>query len=173
MSHFLTILCKTSNVTCICSAVPIVILLKSEISCEGDSYVDFHHSVEDIGICLGKAFSQALTDKRGLTRYGSFILPMDEALILTAIDFSGRAYLNWDMNILPQKVGDFDTELAQEFWLSFSRNSQSTIHFKQLAGSNAHHIIEGAFKSIAHSIRLAVKIDPDFINDIPSTKGII
>ena len=144
-----------------------------EISCEGDSYVDFHHSVEDIGICLGKAFSQALTDKRGLTRYGSFILPMDEALILTAIDFSGRAYLNWDMNILPQKVGDFDTELAQEFWLGFSRNSQSTIHFKQLAGSNAHHIIEGAFKSIAHSIRLAVKIDPDFINDIPSTKGII
>ena len=142
-----------------------------EISCKGDTEVDFHHTVEDIGICLGKAFFQTLSDKKGLTRYGSFILPMDEALILTAIDFSGRAYLNWDINILPQKVGDFDTELAQEFWLGFIRNAQCTIHFKQLAGTNAHHIIEGAFKSIAHSIRQAVKIDPEFADDIPSTKG--
>ena len=142
-----------------------------EISCKGDTEVDFHHTVEDIGICLGKAFFQTLSDKKGLTRYGSFILPMDEALILTAIDFSGRAYLNWDINILPQKVGDFDTELAQEFWLGFIRNAQCTIHFKQLAGTNAHHIIEGAFKSIAHSIRQAVKIDPEFADDIPSTQG--
>ena len=144
-----------------------------DISCEGDIWVDFHHTVEDIGICLGQAFFKALGDKKGINRYGSFILPMDEALILTAIDFSGRSYLNWDMNIISQKVGDFDTELAQEFWLGFSRNSQSTIHFKQLAGTNSHHIIEGAFKSIARSIRQAAKIDVDFKNEIPSTKGLL
>ena len=143
------------------------------IFCEGDTYVDYHHTVEDVGICLGQAFLKALGDKKGINRYGNFILPMDEALILTAIDFSGRSYLNWDMNINSQKVGDFDVELAQEFWLGFSRNSQSTIHFKQLAGTNSHHIIEGAFKSIARSIRQAAKIDVDFKNEIPSTKGLL
>ena len=143
------------------------------IFCEGDYYVDYHHTVEDIGICLGQAFLNSLGDKKGINRYGNFILPMDEALILTAIDFSGRSYLNWDMNIPSAKVGDFDTELAQEFWWGFARSSQSTLHFKQLAGTNSHHIIEGAFKSIAHSINQAVKINPDFKNEIPSTKGII
>ena len=143
------------------------------IFCEGDVWVDFHHTVEDVGICLGQAFLKALGDKRGINRYGSFIMPMDEALILSTIDFSGRSYLNWDMNITAQKVGNFDTELAEEFWLGFSRHSQSTIHFKQLAGSNTHHIIEGAFKSIARSIRQAVKINEEFKDEIPSTKGIL
>ncbi|MBQ7196787.1 MAG: imidazoleglycerol-phosphate dehydratase HisB [Synergistaceae bacterium] len=144
-----------------------------KINCVGDYHVDYHHTVEDVGICLGQAFNNALGDKRGITRYGNFILPMDEVLILTAIDFSGRAYLNWDINIAAQKVGDFDTELAQEFWLGFVRNSFSTLHFKQLAGSNAHHIIEGAFKSAARSIAQAVKINPDYKNEIPSTKGML
>ena len=143
------------------------------ITCKGDLHVDAHHSTEDIGITLGQAFSQALGDKKGITRYGHVILPMDEALILTAIDFSGRAYLGWDMNINAPKVGDFDTELVQEFWLGFARNSQSTIHLRQLAGSNAHHIIECAFKSIARSIAQAVKINPDYKNEIPSTKGVL
>lgn len=143
------------------------------VKCEGDYNVDFHHTVEDVGICLGQAFSQALGDKKGITRYGHVILPMDEALILTAIDFSGRVYLNWDMNIPAQKVGEFDTELAQEFWLGFVRNSLCTLHFKQLAGTNAHHIIECAFKSAARTIAQAVKINPEYANEIPSTKGVI
>ena len=144
-----------------------------KIKCSGDVDVDFHHTVEDVGICLGQAFYNALGDKKGITRYGNFILPMDEALILTAIDFSGRAYLNWDINIAAQKVGDFDTELAQEFWLGFARNSFCTLHFKQFAGSNAHHIIECAFKSAARSISQAVKINSEYKNEIPSTKGLI
>ena len=143
------------------------------INCSGDVEVDYHHTVEDVGICLGQAFSQALGDKKGITRYGNIILPMDEALILTAIDFSGRAYLNWDINITPQKVGNFDTELAQEFWLGFVRNSFCTLHFKQFAGTNAHHIIECAFKTAARSIAQAVKINPEYKNEIPSTKGVI
>ena len=143
------------------------------IKCEGDYNVDFHHTVEDVGICLGQAFSQALGDKKGINRYGHIILPMDEALILTAIDFSGRSFLNWDMDIIAQKVGDFDTELAQEFWLGFVRNSLCTLHFKQLAGVNAHHIIECAFKSAGRSIAQAVKINPEYADEIPSTKGII
>ena len=144
-----------------------------KINCTGDTWVDYHHTVEDVGICLGQAFNKALGDKRGITRYGNFILPMDEVLILTAIDFSGRSYLGWDININSQKVGDFDTELAQELWLAFVRNSLCTLHFKQLAGSNAHHIIEGAFKSAARSISGAVKINLETKNEIPSTKGII
>lgn len=143
------------------------------INCSGDVEVDYHHTVEDVGICLGQAFSQALGDKKGITRYGNIILPMDEALILTAIDFSGRAYLNWDINITPQKVGNFDTELAQEFWLGFVRNSLCTLHFKKFAGTNAHHIIECAFKAAARSIAQAVKINPEYKNEIPSTKGVI
>ena len=144
-----------------------------KINCTGDYHVDYHHTVEDVGICLGFAFNKALGDKKGITRYGNIILPMDEALILTAIDFSGRAYLNWDMNITAQKVGDFDTELAQEFWLGFVRNALCTLHFKQFAGTNAHHIIECAFKSAARSIAQAVKINPEYKYEIPSTKGII
>lgn len=144
-----------------------------KISCTGDTWVDYHHTVEDVGICLGQAFNQALGDKRGITRYGNFILPMDEVLVLTAVDFSGRAYLNWDMNIVPQKVGEFDTELALEFWLAFVRNALCTLHFKQLAGSNAHHILECGFKSAARSIAEAVKINPEYKDEIPSTKGIL
>ena len=143
------------------------------IKCKGDTEVDYHHTVEDVGIVLGQAFNQALGDKKGITRYGHVILPMDEALILTAIDFSGRVYLGWDMNIAAPKVGDFDTELAQEFWLGFARSSLSTIHFKQLAGSNSHHIIECAFKSVARSISQAVRVNPEYAGEIPSTKGVL
>ena len=141
------------------------------VKCKGDYHVDFHHTVEDVGICLGSAFSQALGEKRGITRYGSMILPMDEALIMTAIDFSGRVYLGWKMNIPAQKVGDFDTELAEEFWLGFTRNALCTLHFRQLAGNNSHHIIEGAFKSAARSISQAVRINSEYASEIPSTKG--
>ena len=144
-----------------------------KVKCEGDYHVDFHHTVEDVGICLGLAIVQALGDKKGITRYGSFILPMDEALILTAIDFSGRAYLGWEMDIPAQKVGEFDTELAQEFWLGFTRNAQCTLHFRQMAGTNSHHIIEGAFKSAARAIAQAVRINPEYADEIPSTKGVI
>lgn len=144
-----------------------------DIKCEGDTFVDFHHTVEDIGIVLGQAFNKALGEKHGINRYGNIILPMDEALILTAVDFSGRAYLGWDMNITAQKVGDFDTELTQEFWLGFVRNSLCTLHFKQFSGTNAHHIIECAFKSAARSLAQAVKINLDYINEIPSTKGVL
>ena len=143
------------------------------INCKGDYHVDFHHTVEDVGICLGLAFSEALGEKRGINRYGNIILPMDEALILTAIDFSGRAYLGWEMNIAAQKVGDFDTELAQEFWLGFTRNALCTLHFKQFSGTNAHHIIECAFKSAARTIAQAVKINPEYASEIPSTKGVL
>ena len=143
------------------------------ITCKGDYHVDFHHTTEDVGICLGQAFAQALGEKKGITRYGSMILPMDEALIMTAIDFSGRAYLAWEMNITAQKVGDFDTELAQEFWLGFTRSSMCTLHFHQFAGTNAHHIIEGAFKSAARAIAQAVKINPEYSSEVPSTKGVL
>lgn len=141
------------------------------VTCKGDTYVDDHHTVEDIGIALGQALYQALGDKKGITRYGSMLLPMDEALILSALDFSGRPCLVYDMNIPTEKVGSFDTELCEEFWLAFVRNASCTLHIKQLAGSNSHHIMEGAFKSVARSVRAAVAIDPDFANEIPSTKG--
>ena len=143
------------------------------VKCQGDYHVDFHHTAEDTGICLGIAFAKALGEKRGINRYGNMILPMDEALILTAVDFSGRAYLGWEMNISAQKVGDFDTELAQEFWLGFVRNALCTLHFRQLAGTNAHHIIECAFKSAARAISQAVKVNPEYAGEIPSTKGVI
>ena len=143
------------------------------VKCQGDYHVDFHHTAEDTGICLGIAFAKALGEKRGINRYGNMILPMDEALILTAVDFSGRAYLGWEMSIAAQKVGDFDTELAQEFWLGFVRNALCTLHFKQLAGTNAHHIIEGAFKSAGRAVAQAVKVNPEYAGEIPSTKGVI
>ncbi len=141
------------------------------IICEGDTHVDDHHTVEDVGISLGQAIYQAMGDKKGITRYGSMLLPMDEALILSALDFSGRPCLVYDMNIPAEKVGTFDTELCEEFWLAFVRNAACTLHIKQLAGSNSHHIIEGVFKSVARSVRAAVAIDKDFADEVPSTKG--
>ena len=144
-----------------------------KLTCNGDTYVDDHHSVEDIGIALGQAFEQALGDKRGIIRYGSFILPMDETLILTAVDISGRSYLNYDLAIPTQKVGSFDTELTEEFFLGFVRNANLTLHIKQLEGKNSHHIIEGTFKSFGRTMKQAVAIDRDFKDEIPSTKGVL
>ena len=143
------------------------------LECKGDTNVDDHHTVEDIGIALGEAFAQALGDKKGILRYGHVALPMDEALILTAVDFSGRDYLGYGLQIPTEKVGSFDTELVEEFWLGFVRNAKCNLHFQQLAGSNSHHIIEGAFKSAARSMRMAVRIDPAFADEIPSTKGVL
>jgi imidazoleglycerol-phosphate dehydratase len=143
------------------------------LTCEGDTYVDDHHTVEDIGIALGQAFAEALGNKKGIRRYGDTTLPMDESLILTAVDLSGRGYLGYALQIPTQKVGTFDTELVEEFWLGFIRNAQCTLHIRQLAGTNSHHIIEGAFKSLGRSLRQAVAIDPDFANEIPSTKGVL
>lgn len=143
------------------------------IFCKGDTNVDYHHTVEDIGICLGLAFNQALSDKKGINRYGSMILPMDEALILTAVDLSGRSQLEYSLDIPTEKVGSFDTELVKEFWLAFVRNAMCTMHIKMLSGINSHHIIEGAFKSAARSLRSAVKIDTENKNEIPSTKGVL
>ena len=143
------------------------------VSCKGDTYVDYHHTVEDIGIALGDAFKSALGDMRGITRYGSFILPMDESLIMTAVDISGRSHLSYDLAIPAQKVGDFDTELAEEFYLGFVRHAAVTLHIKELSGTNSHHIIEGAFKSVARSLAAAVKIDENRKDEIPSTKGVL
>ena len=143
------------------------------VKCVGDTQVDYHHTVEDIGICLGKAFCEALGDKKGIERYGSMILPMDEALILCATDFSGRDYLNFDVEIPTLKVGDFDTELVEEFWLAFTRQANCTLHFKKLAGKNSHHIIEGMFKAAARAMKQAVKIDPERADEVPSTKGVL
>ncbi len=143
------------------------------VSCKGDTWVDDHHTVEDIGICLGDAFARALGDKRGIVRYGSCTLPMDEALILTAVDISGRGMLCCALDIPTQKVGTFDTELTKEFLIAFARRSDMTVHVRQLAGENSHHIIEGTFKSLAHSLGAAVAIDPRFAQEIPSTKGVL
>lgn len=141
------------------------------VKCKGDTQVDYHHSVEDIGICLGMALSEALGDMRGITRYGHMILPMDEALILTAVDISGRSYLGCELDIPTEKVGDFDTELVKEFLLAFTRKANITLHVRQLAGENSHHIIEGVFKSLARSLKAAVSRDGS--DNIPSTKGIL
>ncbi len=142
--------------------------------CKGDINVDFHHTVEDIGICLGEAFAAALGDKKGIVRYGSTVLPMDESLILSAVDLSGRAHLTQMLGIPTQKVGDFDTELCEEFWLGFVRKAQCSLHIKKLSeGGNSHHIIEGAFKSGARSLKTAVSIDSEYANEIPSTKGVL
>ena len=141
------------------------------VSCQGDTDVDDHHSAEDIGICLGMAFQQALGDKRGITRYGSFLLPMDEALIQTAVDISGRSHLSYGLEIPTEKIGSFDSELVEEFWLAFVRQCPMSLHIRQLAGKNSHHIVEGCFKSVARSLRFAVASDGT--NDIPSTKGVL
>ena len=143
------------------------------LTCNGDTNVDDHHTVEDIGICLGMAFSQALGDKRGICRYGSFLLPMDEALIQSACDISGRSYLNYGLTIPAQKIGTFDTELVEEFWLGFVRHCPMSLHVLQLAGKNSHHIVEGCFKSVARCLKAAVSIDNKFFDQIPSTKGVL
>lgn len=142
-----------------------------EVTCFGDTQVDDHHSVEDIGICLGTAFQNALGEKRGIARYGSFLLPMDEALLLCAVDLSGRSCLCYDLNIPTEKIGTFDTELIEEFLLGFVRNCPMSLHLKQLAGRNAHHIAEGAFKALARALKAAVAQDGS--GEIPSTKGVL
>lgn len=144
-----------------------------DVKCVGDIKVDYHHTTEDIGICLGKAILSALGDKKGIVRYGSTILPMDEALILTAVDISGRGMLVKDLDIKASKVGDFDTELLEEFLIALTRTAEMTLHVRQLVGSNAHHIIEGTFKSLARSLKTAVAIDEKFSGEIPSTKGVL
>lgn len=143
------------------------------VSCQGDTDVDYHHTVEDIGIVLGEAFAEALGDKKGISRYGSFLLPMDETLILIALDISGRACLVYDAAIPAQKVGDFDTELVKEFMEAFTRNLGLTLHIKQLAGENSHHIIEAMFKGLGRALAQAVSIDRRYADEIPSTKGVL
>lgn len=143
------------------------------VGCQGDIEVDMHHTVEDIGIALGEAIRTALGDRRGIVRYGQMLLPMDESLILSAVDISGRGMLCFDMDIPTQKVGEFDTELAEEFFIALARNAGITLHIRKLAGRNSHHIIEGAFKSVAHAMRMAVAIDPALGDEVPSTKGVL
>lgn len=141
------------------------------VKCKGDVKVDYHHSVEDVAIVMGKLFTDALGDKKGIVRYGYMILPMDEALILSSLDLSGRAFLKYDVKIRAKKVGDFDTELAEEFFAAFVRNAKCTLHIKQLEGKNTHHILEGIFKSVARSVKTAISIDPAQKGKVPSTKG--
>ena len=143
------------------------------VTCKGDTYVDYHHTAEDIGICLGKAFAQAMGDKKGIVRYGDTTLAMDESLILTAVDISGRGGCYYALEIPTEKVGDFDTELCQEFFIAFARDAGVTLHLRQLCGSNSHHIIEGCFKAAARALRAAVRIDPDCVGEVPSTKGML
>ena len=144
-----------------------------KVTCKGDVDVDYHHTTEDIGIALGQAFLKALGDKRGIVRYGDIILPMDETLVMAAVDISGRDYLSVCLDIPTQKVGDFDTELCEEFFSAFVRESKITLHIKQLAGKNAHHIIEGVFKAVARALSFATKINPDRADEVPSTKGVL
>lgn len=140
---------------------------------KGDTDVDYHHTTEDIGIALGTAFKESLGDKRGIYRYGHMILPMDEALVLCAVDISGRSYLNFDVQFPAQKVGDFDTELVKEFMAAFSRELGMNLHIKMLAGDNTHHMIEGIFKCLARAMRQACAIEEEFADEIPSTKGVL
>ena len=143
------------------------------VNCQGDTQVDDHHSVEDIGICLGQAFTDALGDKRGIRRYGQFLLPMDETLVLCACDLSGRDYLGWSVDLPAAKVGTFDTELAKEFWLGFVRRCPASVHFRELSGENTHHILEAVFKGAGRMLKEAVKKEEKHLQDIPSTKGVL
>lgn len=160
LDHMLTLLAKHARFDLV-------------LTCKGDIEVDDHHTVEDVGIVLGQAFKDAVGDKKGINRYGNMILPMDESLILSAVDLSGRSFLAYNLEIPTEKVGTFDTELVEEFWLAFVRNAECTLHITSLAGKNSHHIIEGAFKSVARSLKDAVAIDPAFADDMPSTKGVL
>lgn len=144
-----------------------------DVTCKGDTNVDYHHTVEDVGIVLGKALLEALGDKKGINRYADTILPMDEALILTAIDISGRSYLGFDVTFPSQKIGDFDTELVEELFMALVRSAEITLHIKKMAGENSHHIAEGVFKSFARSLRVAVALDENFKDQLPSTKGVL
>ena len=148
-------------------------LIDIEINADGDLNIDDHHTVEDVGICLGKAFKSALADKKGIHRYGSCILPMDDALIQSALDISGRAHFVWDVEFSTAKIGFFDVELVKEFFNAFSSNSEMTLHVNKLAGVNSHHIAEATFKSVAKSIRHAIELDPKQENMVPSTKGVL
>ncbi len=143
------------------------------VLCRGDVEVDFHHTTEDLGIVLGTAFAQALGEKRGIERYGDCLLPMDEALVLTAVDLSGRAYLGYSLDVPTEKVGSFDTELVQEFWMGFVRSAACTLHIRKISGGNSHHIIEAAFKSAARSLKKAVSLNAALAGEIPSTKGVL
>ena len=143
------------------------------VQCEGDTWVDDHHSVEDIGIALGDAFAQALQDKKGIRRYGSMLLPMDESLVMTALDLSGRGFLVYDLGVLTEKVGQFDTELAEEFFRAFAHHCGCTLHIKKITGGNTHHILEAAFKGVGRSLRQAVAVDQEHPDEIPSTKGVL
>ncbi|MBO5889677.1 MAG: imidazoleglycerol-phosphate dehydratase HisB [Clostridia bacterium] len=143
------------------------------VTCRGDVEVDYHHTVEDIGICLGLAFKKALGDKKGINRYGDTVLPMDESLILSAVDVSGRSFLAYNLNPRAKRVGDFDVELVEEFFIAFTTNAGINLHLTQLAGKNTHHILEGAFKSVARSLKTAVSINQDLKDEIPSTKGVL
>ncbi len=160
LDHMLTLFSRHLN-------IPISVI------CHGDTEIDAHHTTEDIGIALGQSLLACLGDKKGITRYGSVILPMDEALILCSVDISGRGALFYDVDGLKEKVGDFDTELCEEFFTGFARESGITLHIKKLSGSNSHHIIEGIFKAVARSLRQAIKKDPDENGRIPSTKGVL
>jgi imidazoleglycerol-phosphate dehydratase len=143
------------------------------LTCKGDTYVDAHHSVEDIGLCLGAAFSGALGDMKGIARYGDILLPMDEALVLCAVDISGRSTLSLNLELRSEKVGSMDTELVEEFLLAFVRRANITLHLKQLSGSNTHHIIEACFKALGRTLCKAVKIEEAYKDEIPSTKGVL
>jgi imidazoleglycerol-phosphate dehydratase len=143
------------------------------VTCKGDVEVDYHHTTEDIGIALGQAFLRALGEKRGIVRYGDIMLPMDETLIMSAVDISGRDYLSICLDIPAEKVGDFDTELCEEFWLAFVREAKITLHVKQLAGKNSHHIIEGVFKAVARALGKATAINEKRKDEVPSTKGVL
>lgn len=143
------------------------------LSCQGDTYVDDHHTVEDVAICLGKAFADALGDCRGISRYGNIILPMDEALVMAAVDISGRNHLVFESPFPTEKIGTFDTELIHEFWAAFTREARITLHIRLMSGFNSHHIAEAGFKAVARALRTAVAIDPTLPNEIPSTKGLL
>ena len=160
LNHMLTLLARHSG-------------FDLKVSCHGDTDVDDHHSVEDIGIALGKAFCEALGDKKGVRRYGSALIPMDEALIETAVDLSGRSHLNLALDIPSRKIGNFDAELVKEFFLAFVKNAEISLYIIQRFGENSHHIVEGAFKSVARALRVAVETDPRFADKIPSTKGML
>lgn len=144
-----------------------------ELSCSGDVEVDYHHTVEDIGISLGEAFAKALGDKKGIVRYGNFLLPMDEALVMSAVDISGRSHLEYSAEVSSEKVGDFDTELVEEFFEAFVRSAKITLHIVKLNGKNSHHILEAIYKSVARSLKEAVAIDEAYKDEVPSTKGVL
>ena len=143
------------------------------VECKGDTFVDYHHTVEDVGICLGKAFAEAIGDKKGINRYGYAVIPMDESLVLSSLDISGRSYLGFDAEFPTQTIGDFDTELVEEFWIAFTRASQTTLHFKMFSGRNSHHIAEAMFKGAARALREAFETDERFAGELPSTKGVL